>query len=103
FAADTPVEARINGTKGRIILTPRFHNPITSQVILELPGRAPEILVEPSGHGGGYQYEARHVQECLAAGLTESPLLSLDFSRLLMETLDRLRATCGIHYPTDQH
>ncbi|MFM9073985.1 MAG: Gfo/Idh/MocA family protein, partial [Bacteroidota bacterium] len=103
FAADTPVEARINGTKGRIILTPRFHNPITSQVILELPGRAPEILVEPSGHGGGYQYEARHVQECLAAGLTESPLLSLDFSRLLMETLDRLRATCGIHYPADQH
>lgn len=102
FAADTPVEARINGTNGRIVLTPRFHNPTSSRVFLELPGREPEILVEPSGHGGGYQYEARHVQECLAAGLTESPLLPLDFSHLLMETLDRIRESCGILYPADQ-
>ena len=101
FAADTPVEARINGTRGRMVLTPRFHNPTSSQVVLELAGREPEILVEPSGHGGGYQYEARHVQECLAAGLTESPLLPLDFSRLLMETLDRIRAACDIKYPAD--
>ncbi len=103
FAADTPVEARINGTLGRIVLTPRFHNPTSSSVILELPGQEPQLLIGPSGHGGGYQYEARHVQECLAAGLTESPLLPLDFSRQLMETLDRLRASCGIRYPADQY
>ena len=102
FAADTPVEARINGTLGRIVLTPRFHNPTSSSVILELPGHEPQVLIGPSNHGGGYQYEARHVQECLGAGLTESPLLPLEFSRLLMETLDRLRAACGIQYPADR-
>lgn len=101
FAVDTPVEARINGSDGRILMTPRFHNPTGSSVLLELPGKAAETVAGPSGHGGGYQYEARHVQECLWAGLNESPLLPLDFSRLLMETLDGIRASCGIRYPSD--
>ncbi len=49
--------------------------------------------------GMGYQYEAAHVMECLDAGKTESDLLPLDFSLMLMETLDRIRAEAEIRFP----
>ena len=98
LVSDTPVEAVINGTSGRIRLTNRFHNPsarlyLSSGVAIE---KEIEVYRE---HGNGYQFEARHVQECLQVGATESPMWSLDSSLLLMETLDRIRMACGISYP----
>jgi predicted dehydrogenase len=50
-------------------------------------------------NGNGYQYEAAHVMECLDSGKTESDMLSLDFSLLMMETLDRIRREAGIVFP----
>ncbi len=49
----------------------------------------------------GYHLEAEHLMECLDAGLTESPLLPLAFSSLLMETLDRIRKEAGIYFPIE--
>lgn len=54
----------------------------------------------PDTHG--YHLEAKHVMECLDQKLTESPLLPLSFSALLMETLDRIRQDAGIEFPTDK-
>lgn len=36
---------------------------------------------------------------CLDAGLRESPLMPLDFSIGLMETLDAIRHQIGLRYP----
>lgn len=41
--------------------------------------------------GNGYGYEAAEVVRCLRAGSTESPLMTLDDSLAVMETIDRLR------------
>jgi predicted dehydrogenase len=49
--------------------------------------------------GTGYQFEAAHAMECLRTGKTESPLLPLDFSLDLIETLDRIRKVAGIVFP----
>jgi len=49
----------------------------------------------------GYHLEAKHVMDCLDQNLTESPLLPLSFSALLMETLDRIRQDAGIKFPSD--
>lgn len=49
--------------------------------------------------GDGYHYEAAHVQECLAAGRRESPLLPLAFSLELMDLLDAVRQRIGLRYP----
>ncbi len=49
----------------------------------------------------GYHLEAMHVMDCMDKGLTESPLLPLSFSTLLMETLDRIRKEAGIKFPAD--
>lgn len=100
FAADTPVEAVIAGTKGRIHMKNRFHNAMAT---LELvTGRdhvqAVEVLRE---EGFGYQFEARHVGECLRRGLTESPMMTHADTLLLMETLDAIRKQCGIRYAVD--
>lgn len=98
FAADTPVEAMIAGTKGRIHMRNRFHNARASvELVMEKDNPGP---VEVRGEEGfGYQFEARHVGDCLRKGLIESPGLTHADSVALMETLDQVRALCGIRYP----
>ncbi len=100
FAADTPVEATIVGTEGYIRMTNRFHN-ATSKIEL-IKDKQPAIEIEVHREEGyGYQFEARHVGECFRKGLIESPTMSHTDSLLLIETLDRLRASCGIMYAVD--
>jgi predicted dehydrogenase len=100
FAVDTPVEAMIAGTQGRIKMGNRFHNPSGEvELIVNNAVKKIEVLKE---EGYGYQFEARHVGECLRKGLTESPVMSHEDSLLLMETLDQIRSTCGIRYAADK-
>jgi predicted dehydrogenase len=99
FSSNLATEADINGRKARIRLTPRFYN--TTTALIELyPGRieSKQIIPHHSEPGFGYQYEARHVCDCLRQGITESPVMSHSDTLLIMETLDRIRASAGIHY-----
>jgi predicted dehydrogenase len=101
FEANLPIEAEISGPLGRIRLTTRFYEPTAR--IEWYPGRVDtrtEIPVEKQP-GWGYQHQARHVQECLRQGLTESPIWSHQDTLLLMETMDRIRQAAGISYPAD--
>jgi len=99
FAAFTPVEATIVGTTGFIRMTNRFHNPVGNIEIVNSKGSQPVAVHREEGFG--YQFEARHVGECLRKKLIESPIMSLADSLLLMETMDRIRAKCGIRYDVD--
>lgn len=101
FTVHTPVEASINGTKGRLLLRKRFHNAIATVTVVYGKDDAHDIEIERED-GYGYQYEARHVTECLKQGLVESPVMTHTDSLLLLETLDRLRAACGIRYSADR-
>ena len=51
--------------------------------------------------GQGRQYQAIHVEECIAAGLTESPIMSLRESVEIMRVMDQVRAQIGVTYPTE--
>jgi len=101
FAANLATEADIGGTEGRIRLTTRFYEP--SSTFEYYAGRADskKIITIPKEPGFGYQYEARHVNDCLRKGLTESPVMTFADTLLLMETLDKIRAAAGIRYPVD--
>ncbi|HYC85781.1 MAG TPA: Gfo/Idh/MocA family oxidoreductase [Chryseosolibacter sp.] len=102
FAADTPVEAMIAGTRGRIHMRNRFHNSIGTIEIARGKDK-PEPVEVFRENGYGYQFEARHVGDCLRKGLIESPVMSHNDSITLMETLDEIRRRCGIRYdPYDQ-
>lgn len=100
FAVDTPVEAMIAGTEGRIVMRNRFHNAMaTVEVVI---GRSePRIIEVHREEGFGYQFEIRHVNDCLKKGLTESPVMTHADTLMLMETLDRVRTTCDVRYSVD--
>lgn len=100
FAADTPVEAMVAGTEGRVVMRNRFHN-AQATVEVVIGKQEPEIIEVHTEPGFGYQFEIRHVNECLRKGLVESPVMTHDDTLMLMETLDRIRETCGIRYSVD--
>jgi predicted dehydrogenase len=101
FEVITPVEAMIAGKKGMIRMTNRFHNAIGNVELLK-DGVPVDIGSIHRETGTGYQFEARHVGECLRKNLLESPVMRHEDTLLLIETLDRIRATCGIHYDADK-
>lgn len=101
LSAFTPVEAMIAGTRGRIHLRNRFHNAV-SEIELAIGKEKPTPIASPRETGYGYQFEARHVVTCLQQGLTESPLWSHAHTLDLLDTLDAIRAACGITYAVDE-
>jgi predicted dehydrogenase len=95
FRSVTECTALIYGTEGTIRVHSRFHE--STAVTLERKGETPQTRTyERSTHG--YDYEARHVMDCLNDGLTESPLWSHADSRNLMTLLDDVRQAAGINY-----
>jgi predicted dehydrogenase len=96
-------EADIGGTKSRIRLTARYYAPSASIELFTGREDSKQIIPVHKEPGSGYQFEARHVGECLRKGLIESPVMSHGDSLLIMETLDRIRAAAGIHYAADNN
>lgn len=94
-------DADISGTKSRVRLTARFYAPSATLELYAGREDSREIIPVYKEGGSGYQYEARHVGECLRKGLIESPVMSLNDSLLIMETMDRIRSAAGIHYSAD--
>lgn len=94
--ANTPVKARISGTKGSIELDHWWFTPVA--ITLHIDGKDKEILTFPPILNG-YEYEAMEATRCLAEGRTESNLMSFEFSMMLMEQMDKIRQLTGITYP----
>ena len=90
--------ATLYGTEGCLkILRPWWKG---QKLVLARPERDEETMDVPL-EGNGYPHEAREVMRCLAEGRLESPRMPLDFSLLVMRTMDRIRAPWGMRYPAD--
>lgn len=85
----------IQGETGQVRIHSRFHE--TKGVTLRRDGQ-PDKTFAFDRITHGYDYEARHVTQCLAAGKAESPTWSLEDSLNLMALLDAVRAEAGIVY-----
>ncbi|MGN6397118.1 MAG: Gfo/Idh/MocA family protein [Mucilaginibacter sp.] len=103
FSANLPTEADIAGTNGRIRLTSRFYEPSATIEYYPKYPDSKQIIPVAKEQGFGYQYEARHVNDCLRRGLTESDVMTFDDTLVLMETLDNIRKIAGIRYDADQN
>jgi predicted dehydrogenase len=101
FSSNLATEADICGTDGRIRLTSRFYEPSSTVEFYSDRAESREVIPVEKEPGFGYQYEARHVNDCLRKGLTESPIVSFADTLQLMETLDEIRKVAGIRYPAD--
>lgn len=95
----TPQEAVIMGTRGRIKITAPWWQP-ASMIVWSEDRIAGEEIELPFG-GNGYQFEAAEVIRCLREGLLESPLMPLDETLSIMETMDTIRAQWGLKYPVE--
>ena len=95
--ASTPHEARITGSKGTIALDPSWWKGEGATLKADGHEERVELVLE----GNGYNYEAREVARCLAAGELESPIMPLDETVALMRILDEIRAQIGLKYPME--
>ncbi|WP_210650412.1 Gfo/Idh/MocA family protein [Nocardioides sp. SYSU D00065] len=91
LASQTPGRALLVGTEGSLELVPPFYHP--TEVVVRRNGQEP-VTVEALPTGRGYVHQAEEVQRCLAAGLTESPVMpladTLDVQWVLEEALGQL-------------
>jgi predicted dehydrogenase len=86
-SAKSPTRAAIVGTDARIEIEGDFYAP-TSFTLIPRDGE-PTRYEEPRvGHG--IRFEADEVARCLRDGLLESPLMPLDESISIMETMDKV-------------
>jgi predicted dehydrogenase len=88
-SAKTPTIAAIVGTEARIEIDSMFYAP-TSFTLIARDGTSTRY--EPPHEGKGLHYEADEVARCLRAGLLESPLMPLDETIEIMETMDAVLA-----------
>jgi len=101
FSSNMATEADISGTEGRIRLTSRFYEPSAAIEYYPKYVDSREVIPVEKEAGFGYQFEARHVNDCLKRGLTESDVIPFTDTLALMETLDAIRAIAGIKYQAD--
>lgn len=89
-------EAYIYGTEGHIIVKGTLVNPRSAELYNN--GELVETVTDDRA-SVGYSFEAEEVGRCLHAGLTESPVMTLDESVAILKLLDGVRAGWGLKYP----
>lgn len=90
----TPGEAVFYCEHGTIKILGEFHCPTT---VVVNNGQV-EQSFDFNGNTHGYNYEITHFNELLRKGLKESDIMSFDFSRQLIQTLDDVRSIVGLTY-----
>ncbi len=102
FASNVPIQANINGTAASLMVSSKFFDQSATLILQQHESNTTTKVKVKKEKGLGYQLEARHVNECLKKGLTESPVMTHADTLLLMETMDEIRRKAGIHYPADK-
>lgn len=89
--ADTPTEARINGTRARVEVRTPFYAPHGFAVVRD---EERTEFTDGTGLRGreGLAFQTTAIAHHIAAGRTEAPEHPLDVSIEILETLDTLRA-----------
>jgi predicted dehydrogenase len=92
-------DALIAGTLGHITIHKNWWNPARATIDY-LDGRTVE-LNEPFT-AGGLNYEIAHFCDLLKAGKTESPVISHQMSKQMIDLIDRARAEIGLKFPSEK-
>ena len=91
--AKSPTTASIVGTDARIEIEGDFYTPTSIRLI---PRTGEPTFVTSEHHGRGLRHQADEVARRLAAGELESPLMSLDETVSIMETMDAVLANPSV-------
>jgi predicted dehydrogenase len=91
-------DALIAGPLGHITIHKNWWNPARATIDY-LDGRSVE-LHEPFT-AGGLNYEIAHFCDLIKAGKTESPIISHQMSKQLIDLIDKARAEIGLKFPSE--
>lgn len=91
---DTPTEAVFHCERGTIKINPRFFAPSTVTLISE----GKEKNIDFGSTTIGYNFETAHFNQLLRDQKKESDIMTFDFSKKLIKTLDRVRNIIGLQY-----
>ena len=91
---ETPTEAIVQCEKGTITLNSRFHEPSSVSISTNGSKETKDFTCDAFG----YNYEIAHVNQLLRDGKTESDIMTFEFSKLLIKTLDDVREVIGLNY-----
>ncbi len=93
----------VAGSQGRIELTGPLYDPTSVRLVRGSGDGATVAGAWKTAHRGhGLHHEAAEVGRCLREGLLESPVMPLDESVAIMETLDEIRRQIGLRYPFER-
>jgi predicted dehydrogenase len=98
IVTDTPKNAEIIGTEGTITIHTPWHK--ASVVTLQKNSGDEERFALPYS-GTGFEFQIEEVNHCLQNNKKESDLMPLNFSLMMTEVSDAIRAQCGIKYIED--
>lgn len=88
---------RIQGSKGEIQVSHPAFRPEHYRLVM-IDGSKEDVYMPIKG-GRGLFWEADEAARCVMKGLKESPVMTLDESILLMESLDEVRRQGQLNYP----
>jgi predicted dehydrogenase len=91
---DTPTEAIFYCEKGTIKINTMFHMPTTVSLIVD----GKESIKDFGYKTLGYNFEAIHFNNLLRKGKTESDIMTFEFSKQLIKTIDDVRNSIGLEY-----
>jgi predicted dehydrogenase len=98
IVADSPKDAYIIGTLGRIIVHAPWHK--SEKVTLRLnSGETTDFSFPHSGNG--FEFQLQHVVDCLEKNKTESDQMPLSMSLMMAEVSDEIRRQGGVKYSVD--
>ena len=91
---ETKSEAIYTFTDGVLKLNTRFHEPTT----ITISQNDMETTKDIPYKGFGYYYEILHFNQLLRDGKKESDIMTFEFSKVLIETIDKVRSLIGLEY-----
>jgi len=72
----------------------QFHTPTSISVFMEGKEETKDFTTDTFG----YNYEIEHFNQLLREGKKESDIMTFEFSKLLIKTLDDVRKEIGLEY-----
>ena len=91
---ETPTEAIFTFEKAVIKIHTRFHEPASVNVL----ANGKEETTDFDCKTIGYNFEAEHFSQLIRDGKKESDIMTFEFSRNLITTLDKVRNCIGLEY-----
>lgn len=94
FLEETPIDAIFTCEKGIVKLNSRFHEPTTVTLI----ANGKEEIIDFTTETFGYNFEIEHFNNLLRENKKESDIMTFEFSKKLIKTLDTVRSIIGLKY-----